>query len=68
MTLINLIRCIEKLLAQLLKHTDSMEYKKAHFDLDDVQTKVNLVRQHIDLVQMVSSETPFGADEDSGGP
>ncbi|MBA7485123.1 hypothetical protein ES707_20658 [subsurface metagenome] len=69
MTLTNHIQAIETSAQLALKHCDEKKYPQAHLDLDVIESKVRIVRTHIDHLQNVTdfSARPAGLaleDED----
>lgn len=63
MTITNHIRRIEDLAAQVIEHVDDREYRKAHFALDDIETRVRLARAHIDHLQDVTPRALVSAGD-----
>jgi len=53
-TLTNNIRAIETSAQMALKHCDEKKYPQAHLDLDVIESKVRILRTHIDHLQNVT--------------
>lgn len=65
MTLTNHIRAIETCSQLILKHCDEKDYPLAHLDLDVIESKVRILRTHIDHLQNVTDFAARPAEEDT---
>lgn len=54
MTLTNNIRTIETSAQLAIKHCDERNYPQVHLDLDVIESKVRMIRWHIDHLQDVT--------------
>lgn len=62
-TLTDNIRRIEELSNHVIVYADAREYEQAHIALDDIESKVHAVRDHIDHLQEVSPRVPVSAGD-----
>ena len=65
MTLTNHIRAIATHSQLALKHADEKNYSQVHLDLDVIESRVRLLRTHIDHLQNVTDFCARPAGENS---